>query len=506
MQLSKTNYLLWKECPQNSWIKVNKPDEFEKFPLSEFEKNIIETGNEVDILARKLFPNGALVENRNDFELTRKLISEKTKVIYQPVFETGRFITACDILVWNESVNAYDLYEVKSSTVREENEKVKKEKLYTYDLAFQYWVIRVLNTLVKEEYKVKLNKLYLVRLNKDYVRDEEINISSLFKIEDFTEKVMLIEDQVREEIAKSADYINLVDLPEGNCGCIYLGRSAMCTTFKYLNPNYPEYAVNDISRIGQSKAKLNNLVASKILSISDVPEDFELGIAQRNQVDLANGKATIIDNQAIEEFMRKTEYPISFIDYETFPSALPRFDGYSPYNQIPFQFSLHILESENTEPKHFEFLFTKNTKPDLDFLEALEKHLPKTGSLISWNKSFENTINKELGERNLSYQKLMNDVIERTIDLRDVFTQQLFVHKDFKGKTSIKKILPILAPEFSYGDLEIQEGGQASDVWNKMVGGEYTGSEPELKKQNLLEYCKLDTYAMYLIWKHLKQV
>lgn len=506
MRLSKTNYLLWRECNKNAWVKANLPDEFNKFELSEFEKNIIDSGNEVDVLARQLFPGGVLVENRNDIVYTQQLLQEKTKIVYQPVFETGRFVTACDILVWNESAEGYDLYEVKSSTVREYSDKVKKDKLYTYDLAFQYWVIKVFNTLVKSENQVKLNKLYLVRLNKDYVREGELNVKQLFKIEDYTDKVIEIEDQVREEIAKAADYISLEKIPEGYCSCVYLGRSAHCTCFKFINKDYPEYSVNDILRIGMSKAKLANLVNSKIYSILDVPDDLELGQAQKNQINLAKGRNTIIDTFGLGEFLDKVKYPISFIDYETYPSALPKFDGYSPYNQIPFQFSLHVVEGEGEKPKHYEYIFTKSSKTDFEFLETLQSLLPKTGSVVSWNKSFENTINKELGTRNSSYLKFLNDVIERTIDLRDVFTEQFYVHKDFKGKTSIKKVLPVIAPEFSYGDLDIQDGGQASESWNKIVLGELDQEELEIKKQHLLKYCELDTYAMYLIWVHLKEI
>ncbi len=498
MKLSKTTYLLSLECEQNAWVKVHLPEVFNGYPLSDFEQNIIETGNEIDILARDLFPGGTLVA-KGDVENTQKLIEAKTKVIYQPAFETEKYHTICDILVLNGEV--YDLYEVKSSTTRSDDKnKKKKEELYVSDLSFQ-------NEVIKQIPFIKIGRKYLVRLDKEYVRQGEIDINKLLKIEDYSSKVEMVSTQTKERMEWTYTYLKQEKIEIKNCNCIYKGRSAMCNTFTYLNPEHPKYSVHDISNIGKSKAKLKELVAGNIFSINDVPKDFELGDAQRNQVDLAQGKDTIVDQKNIHQLLETYGYPISFIDYETYASALPRFDEYSPFEQIPFQFSLHIVENLGAEPIHHDFLYTDATKPDKPFLLNLQKYLPKTGTIISWNKSFENMINKELGRRNSEYANFMEDTVNRTEDLRDFFTKQCYVHKDFLGKTSIKKVLPVIAPEFHYRNLEIQDGGQASNEWNKVVTNiSITNEEKEIVSKNLLEYCKLDTYAMYLIWKHLLEI
>ncbi len=116
MKLSKTNFLICLDCAKNAWLKIHRPDIYKKYPLSSFELNIVETGNQIDVLARDLFPNGTIVESRDDTELTKKLMADKTPVIYQPVFATEKFIMASDIFVWNSATDAYDLYDVKSST------------------------------------------------------------------------------------------------------------------------------------------------------------------------------------------------------------------------------------------------------------------------------------------------------------------------------------------------------------------------------------------------------
>ncbi|MEK9170845.1 MAG: DUF2779 domain-containing protein, partial [Patescibacteria group bacterium] len=467
MKLTKTDYLIYKDCAKNAWLKVHKPDIYFLKPLSVFDQGIVETGNEVDELARDLFPGGVLLSDRNAEGETKKLIESQAPVIYQPVFETKLYKAICDILVWNSDAGSYDLYEVKASNSGE-NKKAKDE-LYSYDIAFQY--------LVLKELKIPIGNLFLTRLNNEYVRGENLNIHQLFKKEDFTERVLGMADAVAVEMKTAYDYISQEKEPHGSCECITRGRSAHCTTFSYSNPHVPEYGVHDITRIGQSKKKLEKLIGDGIFSIHDVPEEFKLSDKQKNQVNATQSGKTFINKQAINSFLNTISDPVSFLDYETFPAAVPRFIGYSPFNQIPFQFSLHIFNRGDKEPSHAEFIFTENKNPDEAIIGALKKGLPSKGSVLVWYKPFEMGRNKELAERNPKHGKFLEDLNNRMVDLRDIFTEQHFVHPDFKGKTSIKYVLPALAPELSYKALDIQEGATASETWNKIVNKELTDEE-----------------------------
>jgi len=496
MKLTKTDYLIYKDCAKNAWLKIHKPDVYFAKPLSAFDQGIIETGNEVDVLARELFPNGVLVSDRSAVEETKQLIKSQTPIIYQPVFETGLYKIICDILVWNSNSKIYDLYEVKASNSGE-NKKAKDE-LYTYDITFQYLVLKELN--------VPINKLYLVRLNSEYVRELELDLDKLFLKEDFTEKVMEVIDVVVKEMKIAQDFLSSEEEPPGSCKCITRGRSSHCTTFSYSNPHIPDYSVHDISRIGMSKRKLEELVDSSIFHIHEVPDEFKLSEKQRNQVNATKQNKISIKKKEIADFLNTITFPISFLDYETFAAGIPRFVGFSPFNQITFQFSLHILEEKDKEPKHAEFIFTDNKNPDEEFILALKEKLPNKGSVITWNKSFEMGRNKDLAKRNPEYREFLEEVNSRIVDLMDIFSEQNYIHPKFKGKTSIKYILPVLAPELSYKALDIQEGATASDTWNKIVKREFSEEEKLKRIENLKTYCKLDTYAMYAIWKHLRDL
>ena len=343
MKLTKTDYLIYKDCAKNAWLKIHKPEIYFSKPLSAFDEGIIETGNEVDLLARDLFSGGVIPANRDASEETMEFIKAKTPVIYQPVFETEFYKTICDILVWDSLWKVYDLYEVKASNSGE-NKKAKDE-LYTYDIAFQYLVLKELN--------LPLCKLNLIRLNSEYVRGQELEIEHLFSIEDFTERVIEASVNILPDMENAYGVLSNEVEPIGNCKCITRGRSSHCTTFSYSNPEVPLYSVHDISRIGSSKSKLAELVDSNIFDIMDVPEDFPLSEKQRNQVDATQKDKIFMDKEEISNFLETFSYPISFLDYETFAAGIPRFPRYSPFNQIPFQFSLHVVEDPDKEPSHF---------------------------------------------------------------------------------------------------------------------------------------------------------
>jgi len=492
MLLTKTNYLLYKKCPQNAWVKIFESQVYYSKQISDFDKMIMETGNEIDELARELFPGGILIKDRKDINTTKELIGKKEKIIYQPVFCTDKFEAIADMLVWNNDQKAYDIYEAKSTNTGKNKKKHNDE--YKHDLAFQVNVFKKLS--------VPINKTYIIRLNSDYIRQEKLDINELLVIEDFTDEVTGIADIVLDEMESAYDLLKLKNKPQGYCNCIKKGRSAHCTSFNYLNPDVPEYSVHDISRIGVSKKKLSELIDRKIYSIFDVPTSFDLSKIQKNQVDVAQSKEIIIDKSKLSTFFDDIEFPISFLDYETFPSAIPRFFGYSPYNQIPFQFSLHILKNQESELEHFEFLYTNNDNPDLVFIKELKRYLLDKGSIIVWSKKFESGINTKLSERHNDYLSYMESINDRMIDLELPFKNQFYVHYEFKGKTSIKYVLPALAPQFSHKTLNIQEGGTASETWNKIVSDKFSEKEIKEKSKDLLDYCKLDTLAMFEIWKH----
>src|SRR6185437_7556439 len=168
---------------------------------------------------------------------------------------------------------------------------------------------------------------------------------------------------------------------------------------RYTNPDVPEYGIHDIARIGSNPKKLKDLVDRGILALADLPPDIRLTKGQSNQVIAYRTGKSIIDKEAIANVLGDLTYPLHFIDYETFASALPLFNDYSPYDQIPLQYSVHIVGSPDETPIHCDFLHTGRDDPTGSFLDSLREHVGTFGSLIAWNKGFECHVNDAIARR-----------------------------------------------------------------------------------------------------------
>jgi len=491
--LTKTDYILYRECPKNVWYKIHKPDVYSESELSEFEKSIMETGNEVELVARKLFPTGILIERRDAKaqETTQNYIAKKQEVLFQPIFVKDDYLAAIDILKFEPETDSYSVYEVKSTNDVD-------NKTHYHDLSFQ------INLLKK--HGLKIDKAYIIHLNSGYVRSGEIDITKLFKIVDVSSEVESIAESVAIESVEALKYLSQDNEPNGYCCCIYKGRSKHCSTFQHANPDVPEYSVHDIARIGNSKAKLKELIDNNIFHLNTIPSHIKLTDIQQGQVDTYILNKVLVEKDKIKAEFDTLTFPLYFLDYETFPAAIPRFDGFSPYNQIPFQYSVDVLKSPESKPEHYEFLHVASDDPSKLFAESLQKHLGTTGSIIVWHKGFECGRNDEIAIRIPEMKSFMDSLKGRVYDLEDIFRKQYHIHRDFRGGTSIKRILPVLVSELSYKELEIRDGGSAADTWNKIVSGNFNDTDKEKAVNDLTIYCGLDTYAMYAIWRALHKL
>lgn len=487
MTISKTDYLEYRECKKNAWVRKHKPEIYKKFPPSDFDKLLMKSGQEVEAVARRLFPNGLLVKGLDAIAqaTTLSYIENKQSVIFQAVFQHGGILAATDVLEYDADALAYNLYEVKSKN------SIDKKTNY-HDAAFQ---VNLLNNC-----GIKVNKVFIIHLNKEYIRFKDLDIQNLFTIADITEEVNKILEEVALETVSALKYLSQDELPKGNCQCVYKGRNGHCTAFGHINPDIAKYSVHDIARIGSSKKKLADLIDRNIFLIDEILDATNFSDIQQNQIHVHKTGTKIIDKEAIAKELNSLRFPLYFIDYETFDAALPRYDGHAPYTQIPFQFALYVLDSPDAEPRLLEFIHSDTDNPDKHFVNAMKEHLGNEGHVIVWS-SFEESRNKELAERIPEMYDFLMSINNRIYDLIEIFSKQYYVDKDFLGKTSIKNIMPILAPHLSYKELAIQDGGAASTMWNRLYTEDLSKDERENIINSLKKYCGLDAYAMYAIWK-----
>ena len=487
--ISKTDYVLWRECAKNAWLKLHRPDIFNAGELTEFEQSVIDAGIETEILTRKLFPGGVVVTGSKSEaqEKTAQLLDLNTPTLFQPVFENESLLAAVDVLEFNAATGDYTIHEIKSST------GVQDEHLY--DLAFQVVLLRKAGR--------RVSRACLLHLNPNYIRENELDLERLFVSVDATDRVNQVAERVAAEMVDARTYL-LADMePKGPCSCIYRGRSRHCTTFRYSNPNVPEYGVHDIARIGTRAEILKQLVDAGILTLDKIPSDIKLTAAQKIQVQVYRSGETIIDKEGILRDFAELNFPFHFIDYETYAPAVPPFNGFGPYEHIPLQYSLDIVGSPGEDPIHCDFLHTGLDDPTLAFLDSLKKHVGTFGTIIVWNKSFESQVNDLIARRVPQAREYLAEVNDRMYDLKDIFAKQYFVHRDLLGKVSIKRVLPVLASMLTYSSLPIHSGAVASLAWSQLLSGELNEKERAKLFRELREYCALDSYGMVAIWRAL---
>ncbi len=494
MYITKTDYLEYTYCKKNLWLKKHKPELFDGVELSEFEKKIIDEGNLADEAARNLFPNGKLIEivGANAVPITKLFIKEGFKTLFQAGFLHDGYFVQADILKFNDVLNGWELYEVKATN----DVKRVAPHHHVNDLAFQKIVI--------ENSGLEIVKMGVIHLNGEYRHHGRVNYDELFIIADLTDEVLGAQDEVWQQIQDLKTYLDMPE--EKGCECLYRGHNSQCTTFRYSNPEVPEYSVHNINRIGLSKGLFYDWIDRGIYKIEDIDNPEDLKGMKKIQYDAYMLDKTIIDREAIKETLNKFVFPLYFFDYEGYSSAIPRFDGFGAYEHVPFQYSLHILH-EDGELEHKEFLVTNPTGDlTLPLIKRMREDFGDKGTVISWYKVYESQRNNKLAELHPEYAVFLEDLNDRMFDLMTIFSKGMYVDARFKGSASIKNVLPIIVPELSYKALNVQKGDQAVERWEKMIDLSTSKKEKDKIAKDLLEYCKLDTFAMVEIHKFLNNL
>jgi len=462
--ITKTNFITYLfDAPLHLWVE--KQGKIETIP-SPYDLHIMEQGKEIEKLANE-FLKGHLGKSGHE------LIPQKT-------FTDGDYQARVDVLVLDTSNQDYDIYEIKSST------SVRKDHLY--DVAFQHVVC---------EASIPIRSVYLVLVNKEYVRTGEVDVSQLFVVEDLTKESKDLKDEVisaREgarQVAAQASHERIQNcLKPNSCPC-----PSLC------HPELPEHPIYNIPRLNQKKAR--GLISRDVLGIKDIPDDFPLSDRQNLHVMAVKQGNPLVDIAAIKGELQRLEYPLYFLDYETYNPAVPLFDCYKPYQHIVFQYSLHVIAEPGNTPEHFACLITEEGDPGAIIVEHLAQHLGRSGSVIVWNKTFEAGRNKEMAEMYLEHGDFLLGINDRIYDLMDCFSKGYYVHPGFHGSASIKNVLPVLVDDrdLDYESLSISKGDEAMLAWANMVSGVIPSEKIEQTRKDLLHYCELDTLAMVRIWE-----
>jgi hypothetical protein len=467
LPITKSEYLQYLACAPEFWYSKHCPDDFSGAPDEE-SLHIMQQGYAIEALARTYFKP-----------------SKNLTVEFQRNFRSDKLLARADIVLTDQRTGIKTLIEVKSGT------EVKPE--YLDDLAFQ--------VIAASAVGMRMDRVGVLHVDGDYVRSGTIDPQKFFVFEDVTDAVKALVPETRKNIEAAIIYLAkeepVMHLHE------YCGQKLDCPALQRQHPKLPEYSVFNINRI--HPAKLRTLLEKSLVDIHHVPKDFNLSEKQRLQVQVAQSGKPHICQGSIQQALGSLQFPLYFLDYETLQYGIPQFDGIKPYQQMVFQWSLHVMHEADGGAVHVEFLSDGTEQPAMEFAQTLYEAIPQNGgTVLVWNKSFEMARNRELAQMYPQFEAFFTDLNERVFDLMEIFQQQHFVHPEFKGSCSIKNILPVLAPHLSYADLEINHGMLASIRWFELITGKIPVSEKARVLDCMRQYCKLDTLAMVEVYNYLR--
>ncbi len=439
--ISKSSFIRGMQCHKSLWLHLNDPEDRDE--TSESQQQIFETGYMVGFLAQQLFPGG-VDASRDEHEkvqeavaYTAALIDNGQSVIYEAAFSDGETLCYMDILV--KESDGWAAYEVKAST------QVKEYQIN--DVAFQYYVITRAG--------LPLKRVSLVHINNQYVRHGELDLQQLFTIELMITRILPMQKDIPGKLLLLQEMLKAGVMPDVTMG-------SQC--------NKP------------------------------FPCDFLEFCRQSCVVEEGEGEARKAnrDQDALDDFLDDLAYPLYYMDFETIQFAVPRYDESRPYQQIPFQYSLHVQQTKDGPVEHYEFLGTPPADPRPEFIQSLLARIGEIGSIIVWNQAFENTRLREIARDFPEYAAGIDCLLARVADLMVPFRRKHLYTPDMNDSYSLKAVLPALVTDLSYSDLEIQEGGTASIIYESL----YQENDPEqvrLNRENLLAYCKMDTLSLVRI-------
>jgi len=455
------------------WLLRRKPELYQKGPFSDFMQKIVTEGYAIEEFLKSYLSSQ----------------EDRDKYFYQTVFTTSEGLLARADCTRQNDDGTINIYEVKSSTSVQRGSPQNQIK----DATFQ--------KIAAEGAGFKVARVFIVHLNSRYTRDGEVNAGELLVFSDVTTEVDDLFSETLREIEAAILLLNSATIDETSCSCLELTKSNHCDAFDYFNPSIPKPSIYNLPRI--SKSKLCNFVADGRFSLDDIGLD-EVTEKQSHVLRSAHLKEPVVDHTIISKWFSILEYPVYFLDYETYASATPIIDGARPHAPIPFQYSLHIKRSLNDNKlEHVEYLAEEATLP-ISLIEHMQKNIGDVGSVVSWHASYENTQNRNMAVMYPAKSDFLQGLIDRTVDLEDLFKEG-YVDIKFQGSTSIKKVLPVLAPDLDYAGMEVANGTDAMEAWQRLVSLPKGSQKNELRK-SMLEYCKLDTLAMVRIFEIMEKL
>ena len=482
--LSKTSFLKSVQCTKAFFLYKNHYHL--KDPLPKEKVAVFNRGHQVGSLAQTLFPGGVDVSPSHvskfadSVKKTRELIEQGQSVIYEAAFIFDEVLVALDMLVRDH--NKWYAYEVKSS--------LKITGAYVMDAALQYYVIS--NCLPE------LEDFFLVTLNDTYVLQDSLDVKALFRFKSVLSDAKKNTEFIRYHIQQARNTQERNTLPTVEIGekCF---TPYQCDFFGTCWKQVPSNNIFEFS--GISKKQAQQWFEQGFKTIYYIPE-AELSPNTRRMVQAYKSHQEIIDTDALRKFFQKITYPLAFFDAEMYAPAIPRYIGTSPFEAMPFLFSWHSMQNEKAVPQHRYFYQETATYAGKELLDSLISMAAEVNSILVFDTAQEEKALQQVVRHFPEYKPAISNIKSKFIDFSDVFSKLWYYHPQTKGSMSLKKIYESVFGKSIFEELAIKSGLLASYKYDDYLKESDLFNKEELKN-NLIDYCKTDTQAMYDLYIYL---
>lgn len=395
--LSKSHFVRGLQCHKSLWLHKHHPELRQNQSVAQ--QTVLDSGSDVGLLAHGLFPDGIMIPYGSltfdeQVKQTQRAIQRGASTVYEAAFAYKGLLVKVDIL--HKGSNGWQLYEVKSSTGCKER--------YIKEIAMQYLVVTGAG--------VPLAGASLVHINNRYVKHGGIDITGFFTVQDVTASVVNMQTTVIEQLANMNEMLGK-DEP-----CIDIGSHCTdpydCDFKKFCWSHIPKHSVFNLGGKGVNKF---DLYKRGIITLEDLPLDI-LSRRQKIEAEAFQTQTEYFDSEKVRTFLESLWYPLCFLDFETtYMNPVPLFDGTRPYQQVPFQYSLHCIAQNGSELSHHEFLSTPGTDPRHAFISNLLESIPEGACILAYNSKFETERLKELATSFPEYSSQIDNIIYRVRDL-----------------------------------------------------------------------------------------
>lgn len=478
MKISKSKFVAGVQCLKRLYWQVHEPGLAAEPDASA--EAMMEQGHEVGLLARQLFPGGVEVDGSRGLEQailsTQELIANPAvPAIFEATFENGGVTVKVDILHRRQD-NRWHLFEVKSSTGLKEQ--------HLDDVGIQARVV--------SRSGLNLASSCLMHVNRNYVFDGgRIDARQFFRIRNLTRKIKELQSKLTSQLEAEFTVLAMPQAPDIPAGK-HCTEPVTCEFFDHCNPPRPDDHVAYLPRIHANA--VGELKEMGVQSIHDIPDDFPLTEKQRRAcASVQTGEVWF--STELGEALAAFKYPLYFADFESVNPAIPRFAGMRPYDQISFQWSVHVLREPGAEVEHHEFLAMDASDSRSDFISSLCGALGENGNIVVYSQQFESQRLAELAACLPEFADRIESIQSRLWDLLPVIRNNVY-HPKFVGSYSIKNVLPALVPRMRYQGMAVANGTDAGIAWEKLVRGGLSQDERGRTEKALLDYCGQDTLAM----------